>query len=1315
MKHIFRSLWSFSTCLWSSLTCYNKVLQQNQCLNAKLKCLQGLFGSSNAAVTVIKNHKFLEVNDYLAEILGYVPADLIGQYTRLIYLDDKQYKAFDEQVYSALANTDKFIGEYVFRHQAGHPVWTYISVSKVDEDRDGVTIALLAIDISERKQMEAALRREHDLKQRYLDTVQVLMIALDNDGNITMLNRAGHELLGYANAELIGCNWFATCLPQPEGWETIYPLFKQAMAGSMEGIEYVENAVLCQDGSLRIIAWHNAYLCDDKGVMTGLLCSGSDITAHKQTERALQESRTRYQRLVEDIGSNFMLFSYRCDGIFEYVSNSVLNVFGKYPHEVIGQAWMTFTNWQPDSLAHALKITASLRCGELNETEIEMAFTHPDGSLRTINVTVHAVRNEQGENTHNEGIVEDISERKLAEQTVRNNEERYYSLISTMAEGVIMQNKAGEIITCNTAAERILGLTQAQIMGGALLDPSWRVIHEDGTDFPKDTHPLQQVLRTGQAQRNIILGIYHADAELYWILVNAEPMFQPGETLPYAGMATFIDITENRSKRLEIDQQRQTLQAVLKYIPMAVAVFAPNREVLLTNQLASELLGQIFAVNVTLNDHNHTYGTFIEGSDNLYPPEKMPLIRGLAGEITTVDDMEIRRSDHPRILLQMTGAPVRNDEGDITSCVVIFQDITMRKQAAYQQALNEIRLDASLALSRQASAMNEEDIFRAGLEDAEMLTNSAIAYLHFIEPDQESIHLGYWSKATLAQCKVVTDTHYSVSKAGIWADSVREQRSFIHNDYQHLKNRKGYPEGHNHLIRHMSVPVIENGKVLIIVGVGNKARPYDDIDLRQLELIARDLWAIVSRRHTEVALEQARRAAEAANRAKSAFLANMSHELRTPLNAVLGYAQILATADDLTADYQRMAQTINNSGEYLLTLLNDVLDLSKIEAGRYDVNPAPCHLHQFFNDITRLFQARAIQKNLEFRERIWVDQPKILDIDDKRVRQILLNLLSNAVKFTEQGHISLCCNYVDGFLYFTVRDSGIGIAPAKLNYIFKPFSQEGEDRYKAQGTGLGLAISQKLTEVMGGVLEVDSCLGQGSTFFLKIPAKVRSSRQENSRQQQRLCPDAAVAGYCHNGGHAVFSLLIVDDIQENQEILAALLKPLAFTLHFATCGEQCLEMLRVQQPDLIFMDMKMPGISGLETTRQIRKKGLLMPIIAVSASVFSNDAQEFLSAGCNDFIAKPVQKSNLLACLQTYLGLEWCYTSTQTTSTYTLKSGLSPEQREQLLAIARTGEVSKLFESLQALQQQQDVAAEATILLDLAKNFRMKELKEMLK
>ncbi len=486
------------------------------------------------------------------------------------------------------------------------------------------------------------------------------------------------------------------------------------------------------------------------------------------------------------------------------------------------------------------------------------------------------------------------------------------------------------------------------------------------------------------------------------------------------------------------------------------------------------------------------------------------------------------------------------------------------------------------------------------------------------------------------------------------------------------------------------------------------------------------------------AAEAAQRASEAANRAKSEFLAHMSHELRTPLNGILGYAQILR--HDLTlGEQQRDAiHTIHASGEHLLLMINDTLDLSKIEAQKMDLRPTDIHLLRFLKSIEEIIRIRAQQQRIVFDCKLGHDLPIGIHADEKRLRQVLLNLLGNAVKFTPQGRVvfrvmvrSASTPLNPGYenphlpspdsdacytrLRFQVDDSGIGIPADNLVEIFKPFHQIADVRVTTEGTGLGLAISQRLVRLMGGELHVDSTAGHGSTFWFDLDLPVVADL--------RMLADTRLTSRNIIGYHGrPRRILIVDDQPTSRRMFVKILGILGFETAEAENGKQALEYAPVFQPDLILMDLRMPLMNGFEATQQLRQDPRLKDIvvIAISASMFSDVRQESLAAGCDDFLTKPVQMDDLLDCLRIHLKLEWRYNipSVEDASAAPEPPVLKPPSQDalrDLFTLAMRGDVLLLQERARALESGPPAtAAFGTRLHELAKALQIDTIQEFI-
>ena len=441
---------------------------------------------------------------------------------------------------------------------------------------------------------------------------------------------------------------------------------------------------------------------------------------------------------------------------------------------------------------------------------------------------------------------------------------------------------------------------------------------------------------------------------------------------------------------------------------------------------------------------------------------------------------------------------------------------------------------------------------------------------------------------------------------------------------------------------------------------------------------------ITERKQAEAAMHEAKATAENANKAKSDFLASMSHELRTPLNGILGYAQILKRDPNLAEKQKSGVDVIQRCGDHLLTLINDILDLSKIEAQKLELQPIEFQLPDCLRHVANMIQVRADQAGLTFVYETAGDLPTMVHGDEKRLRQILLNLLSNAVKFTEKGEVAFRVAYdkesgTKGTLSVKVEDTGRGIPEEKLEEIFLPFQQVGEHSPQEEGTGLGLAITKKLVALMEGTLEVTSTVGKGSTFGIKVSLSPIENWKAKPRQ-----PERTIIGY--NGARK--RILVVDDKLENRAIISSLLTPLGFEVNEAIDGSEALAKAREQRPDLIVMDLVMPGMDGLEATRQIRESTDLrdIPIIASSASTFEFKRKNAIAAGCTEFLPKPIQVEELFGYLRDLLNLEWNYSSDtiEKVSTQDADQPLVPPPQEELTALLDLAKVGKIM----AIRQQ---------------------------
>ncbi len=451
--------------------------------------------------------------------------------------------------------------------------------------------------------------------------------------------------------------------------------------------------------------------------------------------------------------------------------------------------------------------------------------------------------------------------------------------------------------------------------------------------------------------------------------------------------------------------------------------------------------------------------------------------------------------------------------------------------------------------------------------------------------------------------------------------------------------------------------------------------------------------------NTEAALTQAQNA----SKAKSRFLANMSHELRTPLNAILGFTQLMCRDASLSNEQKENIQIINRSGEHLLKLINDILEMSKIEVGQINLNEAKFDLSTMLKSIEEMLRLKAVAKNLSLTFNIAPNVPKYIYTDEGKLRQIAINLLGNALKFTEQGAITLTVElrenttaaednidflFSDTYaLHFAVQDTGPGIEKEEMEKLFSPFEQTKVGRISNEGTGLGLSICQKFVELMGGKLKVESVVGKGSTFSFEILIKLQDTEVSQVFNDSELEETRRIISLAPN--QPEYKILAVDDVPASRLLLRKILTNVGFTVKEAGDGQQALDLWSSWHPDLILMDMRMPVMDGYEATKQIKSQpqGKKTIVIALTASAFEEERVVILSAGCDDFMRKPFYETELLEKISQYLNVDYLYE--ETVDVVADPPASSEELTKESLAVMSLKWRSQLYEAAAKVDNQE--------------------------
>ncbi len=853
----------------------------------------------------------------------------------------------------------------------------------------------------------------------------------------------------------------------------------------------------------------------------------------------------------------------------------------------------------------------------------------------------------------------------------------------------------GLITEANPAFLRGIGYARDEVLGKTTLEIGlW------ASATQRDDYLLR--LREEGAVRDLAAEIRGKNGQIRTLLINADLIELGGI---HCALTVGIDITERR--------RREKVQTATYQISQA----------LLTGGDLPDLFAEVHRIIGSLMPAKNLYIALLsaDGSELLFPyfmdeyvppPEPRPIGKnngfteyvlhtGIPSRVTAAELPELltKRGQYfplERPAAQRLGAPLRVNGRAIG--VIALQDYECSDAYGEEdlRLLNFVAEQAAVAVQRrqtEAAAARAQQRYQSIFENAVEGLYVSTPEGRFLSANPALARmLGYASSADLL--KAVNDI-----KRQIYTQPNRRDDFFAL-----VQRSDSLSDFESEIFR------ADGSKIWISESVRVVRRADGTID--HFEGVATD---ITQRREAARALREAKEAADAASRAKSYFLASVSHELRTPLNGILGYTQILRRDQGLTEKQRDGVRVIHESADHLLALINDVLDLSKIEAGRIELNATDFSLPEFASGVERVFTPRAKEKSILFETAVAADLPAWVHADEQRLRQVVFNLLSNAVKFTKAGGVVFSVQRIgnaDGgqVIRFSVSDTGVGISPDDMAKLFQPFAQVGtRTSGAATGTGLGLAISRSLVERMGGKLKVESKLGWGSRFWFDVTVPVVTTAPVAVASTRRR-----LVGY--EGRRR--RVLIVDDNAANRSVMVDMLAPLGFDYTETATGSAAVLEAKRFQPDLVLMDLRLPGeIDGLEATRRLRRteRGPALRIIAVSASAYDLDRTECFAAGCDEFLAKPFREEELWAMIERALGLTWRYAEVDETRVPFGVAMYPPPIAEAtaIYELAAKGDVVALRARAQALiEMDAKYTPFAQGVLDLASRFKMKAVRQ---
>ncbi|WP_027389718.1 GAF domain-containing protein [Chrysiogenes arsenatis] len=699
------------------------------------------------------------------------------------------------------------------------------------------------------------------------------------------------------------------------------------------------------------------------------------------------------------------------------------------------------------------------------------------------------------------------------------------------------------------------------------------------------------------------------------------------------------DITDRKNDEETIFENRALLKQILDTIPQAVFWKDTQGKYLGCNEVFAREVGIAKSDDIVgKTDYDLPWPR--EEAD-AYRADDLAVMRTGKPRVHIIEPLQ--RADGRRLWIDTSKAPLCDQGGTPFALLGIYGDITHRKKLEDLQS-------AQLRLVEYAENHTVKEVLQLFLDEAETLSDSEIGFYHFVDPDQETLSLQTWSSNTLQKMCTAegAGTHYPISRAGVWVDCVRQRKPVIHNDYMNLTHKKGLPAGHAPIVRELVIPILRDGKIVAILGVGNKKTDYTEEDVSVLQKYADLAWETVNRKLAQDELREVNQKlteavaranalafqAEAANKAKSEFLANMSHEIRTPLNAILVLTEIVLDRFS-HGEHASYMQKIYRSSQLLMGILNDILDFSKIEAGKVELEHRPFSVSEVTSSIHDLFADTCIEKGLTLTILCPTDLPTVVG-DSIRLTQILTNLASNAIKFTEHGQIVLEVKVHEqdmvnqrATLSFTVQDTGIGMTEESIDRLFTPYAQADTSITRRYGgTGLGLTIVQRLVTLMDGSVNVSSALAQGTTVQIQIPFSISTPQDSHDITFTTEHELPSLQG---------FRILVVEDHPINTEVICHLLSSAGATIGVATNGEIAVSLATTQQFHLILMDLQMPVLDGYEATRQIRRVHPDIPILALSAATSAEVRERGATVGMNGYLEKPVKRHVLFDTLNKWL------------------------------------------------------------------------------
>jgi two-component system sensor histidine kinase/response regulator len=1049
-------------------------------------------------------------------------------------------------------------------------------------------------EITEHKQAEQALKQTNEFLGNILDSSSAISIVSTNvEQDILFWNKGAEEIFGYRAEEVVGRKKVNILYPDDKV-ESEVNAIRSSIRKDKKGIT-TELKEVAKDGRTLWLRLNLTPRLDEKDNIIGILGIGEDITERREAEEALRESEKRYRSLVHNLPIAVYRTTPGPKGRFLMANPTFLKMFGLESEKELGEITAADTYMNPKDR----KAFSDDLLSKGSVTDVELQLRKKDRTPFWGSVTARVVYDESGQVSCFDCTIMDITERKQAEEAVRQSEELYRSVVEGSIQGIVIHQES-IIQFANQSAARIFGYTGPDEVVGKNL---WETLVAP-EEWPELKARKAKMMRGKRIPVHPGWKGIRKDGTRIWVQSTASLVSWQNRP---AGLSFFLDVTQEKQAEKALQRAQKELETIVDSVPAMIAFKDKNNRYIRINKTYCDL------INLPRDDIEGKSAFDIasnrEFAERYWRDDKEVIASGIPKrniiEPLLFDETKTGRTDK---------IPYRDDKGNIIGVILFCIDITSQVRA--ENALKESEERYRTLVENVPIA-----VYRTtpGPKGRFLMANPTFLTMFGLESEKE---LGEITAA---------DTYMNPKDRKAFSDNLLAQGS-VDGVELRLKKKDRTPFWGSVTAR---VVYDESGQVscfdCTIMDITERKQAEEKIKAayRELETTNQQLQQAMERAN-QMAME-----AESANRAKSDFLAIMSHEIRTPMNAVIGFTDMMLDTP-LNEDQTDYAMTIKGSGEALLCLINDILDFSKIEAGQLDFDEIDFDPELLAYDVCEVIRPRIGSKPIEILCRIGDTLPSYVKGDPQRFRQVLTNLMGNASKFTDCGEIELRLETEEEIddrikLHATIRDTGIGVPKDKVDTIFEPFQQlDSSMRRKYGGTGLGLSICRQIAHLMDGDVWAESEVGRGSTFHLTA----WFGRSEE-KKAKRFSP-VSLSGS---------RVLVVDDNRSNLEVLTHLLESVGMRVVALRDGKQVISTLQkameAEDPfDLALIDIQMPGMSGYELAKEIRYPRYHLPhlpLIALS-SLMERDAKRCQQAGFTGFLGKPIRGEKLFQMLERIMG-----------------------------------------------------------------------------